>query len=134
MTPSQPLQSTYRVASTSQGLFGGPIRWDMKIKRLPAGFVVPAQPVKASKPPSGPDWVHEIKHDGYRLIARKRDNRVRLFTRRGYDSTDRYPLISAAVAALRAPSATIDGEAVLRAIDREAKNRDKHGENQHEPR
>jgi hypothetical protein len=37
--------------------------------RLPAGFVIPAQPSLASKPPSGPGWVHEIKHDGYRMIA-----------------------------------------------------------------
>jgi bifunctional non-homologous end joining protein LigD len=34
---------------------------------------------------AGPRWIHEIKHDGYRLIARKPDDRVRLFTRRGYD-------------------------------------------------
>ena len=46
----------------------------MKYKSLPARFVVPAQPVKASKPPSGADWVHEIKHDGYRIIVR-RDHR-----------------------------------------------------------
>jgi hypothetical protein len=36
----------------------------MTIKRLPAGFIIPAQPVLASKPPFGADWVHEIKHDG----------------------------------------------------------------------
>jgi ATP-dependent DNA ligase len=42
----------------------------MKINPLPAGFVVPAQPVKASKPPVGTDWVYKIKHDGYRIIAR----------------------------------------------------------------
>jgi len=47
----------------------------MKIKRLPAGFVVPAQPIRASKPPSGADWVHEIKHDGYRLIRPSDCNR-----------------------------------------------------------
>jgi len=41
----------------------------MKVKRLPAGFVIPARPVLAPKPPSGADWVHEIKHDGYRLIV-----------------------------------------------------------------
>jgi ATP-dependent DNA ligase len=60
----------------------------------------------------GPQWVHEIKHDGYRLIARKQDGRVRLFTRRGYDWTDRYPLICEAAAAIPAQSAIIDGEAV----------------------
>src|ERR1700722_7374014 len=74
--------------------------------------IEPCIPTLASKPPEGPQWIHEIKHDGYRLIARKRDDRVRLFTRRGYEWTDRYPLISAAVAGLRAASATIDGEAV----------------------
>jgi hypothetical protein len=42
----------------------------IKVKRLPAGFVVPAQPVKAPKPPVGTDWIHEIKHDGYRMIVR----------------------------------------------------------------
>jgi hypothetical protein len=41
----------------------------MRIKRIPAGFIVPAQPILMSKPPSGPDWVHEIKHHGYRLIV-----------------------------------------------------------------
>src|ERR1019366_6865791 len=55
---------------------------------------------------------HEIKHDGYRLIARKREGRVRLFTRNGFDWSDRYPRISEAVAALRALQAVLDGEAV----------------------
>ena len=118
MTPSQPLQSTYRVASTSQGLFGGPIRWDMKIKRLPAGFVVPAQPVKASKPPSGADWVHEIKHDGYRLIVRRDGPTVRLYTRNAYDWTERLPAIAAAAARIKAKSFTIDGEAVVLGPDK----------------
>jgi ATP-dependent DNA ligase len=43
----------------------------MKINSLPAGFVIPAQPVLAAKPPSGADWIHEIKHDGYRIIVRR---------------------------------------------------------------
>ena len=81
-------------------------------KKRPLGFIEPCIPTLASRPPAGPQWVHEIKHDGYRLIARKTDDRVRLFTRRGYDWTDRYPLIAKAVAALKAASATIDGEAV----------------------
>jgi bifunctional non-homologous end joining protein LigD len=54
-----------------------------------------------------------VKHDGYRLIARKRGIVVRLFTRRGFDWTERYPRISAAVAALRPASVTIDGAAVV---------------------
>src|SRR5476651_207929 len=76
------------------------------------GMIEPCIPTRASKPPVGPQWIHEIKHDGYRLIARKRDGRVRLFTRNGFDWTDRYPLIREAVAALAPASATIDGEAV----------------------
>jgi ATP-dependent DNA ligase len=69
-------------------------------------------PARVSKPPVGPQWIHEIKHDGHHLIARKREGRVRLFTRKGFDWTERYPLISAAIAALAPASVTIDGEAV----------------------
>jgi hypothetical protein len=67
---------------------------------------------RVSKPPEGPQWVHKIKHDGYRLIARKRDGWVRLFTRRGYDWTARYPLIREAVAATPARSVILEWEAV----------------------
>jgi ATP-dependent DNA ligase len=67
----------------------------------------------AAKPPSGPDWVHEIKHDGYRLIVRRDGKTVRLFTRRGYDWIDRYPAIAAAAAKLRVKSFTLHREAVV---------------------
>jgi bifunctional non-homologous end joining protein LigD len=77
------------------------------------GFVGPCIPSLAHKPPSGPDWVHEIKHDGYRLIVRRDGEVVRLFTRRGYDWTDRYPAIAAAAATPKARSFTLDGEAVV---------------------
>jgi ATP-dependent DNA ligase len=75
-------------------------------------MIEPCIPTPATKPAVGPQWIHELKQDGFRLIARKRDDRVRLFTRRGFDWTERYPLISKAVAALRTASATIDGEAL----------------------
>jgi bifunctional non-homologous end joining protein LigD len=77
----------------------------------------PAFPTRALKPPGGPDWVHEIKHDGYRLIVRRDGKSVRLFTRRGDDWTDRYPAIAAAAAKLRAQSFTLDGEAVVSGAD-----------------
>jgi ATP-dependent DNA ligase len=80
--------------------------------RRPVGFIEPCIPTRAHKPPAGPQWIHEIKHDGYRLIVRRHGDRVRLFTRRGYDWTDRYPLIANAAAALGC-DATIDGEAVV---------------------
>jgi bifunctional non-homologous end joining protein LigD len=82
-------------------------------KRRAPGFIEPCIPTQADKPPVGPDWIHEIKHDGYRLIVRKKDDRVRLFTRRGYDWTDRFPLIRDAVAALRQRALVLDGEAVV---------------------
>jgi ATP-dependent DNA ligase len=58
---------------------------------LPAGFIPPCIPTITFKVPAGPDWIHEIKHNGYRLQVRREGNAVRLFTRRGFDWTDRYP-------------------------------------------
>src|ERR1700722_14862303 len=77
------------------------------------GFVDPCIPTLAAKPPAGPGWVHEVKHDGYRLIVRRDGGTVRLFTRRGYDWTGRYPAIASAAAKIRAQSFTLDGEAVV---------------------
>jgi ATP-dependent DNA ligase len=48
-----------------------------------SGFIEPCLPSKAARPPSGPLWVHEIKHDGYRLMVRRDGSRVRCFTRNG---------------------------------------------------
>jgi bifunctional non-homologous end joining protein LigD len=81
------------------------------------GFIDPCIPTLAAKPPAGPDWVHEIKHDGYRLIVRRDGATVRLFTRRGYDWSDRYPAIANAAAKLKARSFTLDGEAVVCGTD-----------------
>jgi bifunctional non-homologous end joining protein LigD len=61
--------------------------------------------------------VHEVKHDGYRLIVRRDGETVRLFTRRGYDWTDRYPAIANAAAKLKARSFTLDGEVVVAGAD-----------------
>jgi bifunctional non-homologous end joining protein LigD len=80
---------------------------------LATGFVPPCIPTRAAKPPSGPDWVHEIKHDGYRLQVRRVGDHVRLFTRRGYDWSGRYPAIVVTAMQLRATSFTLDGEAVV---------------------
>jgi ATP-dependent DNA ligase len=80
---------------------------------LPApGFIDPCIPTFATEPPVGPQWIHEIEHDGYRLIVCRRAGRVRLFNRSGYDWTDRYPLIVAAADVLPA-DATVDGEVVV---------------------
>lgn len=79
---------------------------------LPAGFIAPCLPTKAPSPPSGDIWLHEIKHDGFRVIARKDGNRVKLYSRPGNDLTDRFPLIVEALIMLRSRTCIIDGEAV----------------------
>jgi bifunctional non-homologous end joining protein LigD len=77
------------------------------------GFIDPCMPTRAYRVPSGPGWVHEIKHDGYRLQVRREGDKVRLFTRRGHDWSKRYPAIVRTAAALRCTSFTLDGEAVV---------------------
>jgi bifunctional non-homologous end joining protein LigD len=64
------------------------------------------------KPPIGPEWVHEIEQDGYRLMARRDPVGIRLLTRNGHDWSPRYPLIVEAVNALKVRTCLIDGEAV----------------------
>jgi bifunctional non-homologous end joining protein LigD len=85
----------------------------MRIQRIPAGFIVPAQPVLASRPPSGPSWVHEIKHDGYRIIVHRDGPTLRLYSRNAYDWTVRLAAIATAAKQIKAKSFTIDGEAVV---------------------
>jgi bifunctional non-homologous end joining protein LigD len=84
----------------------------LRPRSLPAGFIPPCLPTKAPQPPSGADWLHEIKHDGFRVIARKTGNRVRLYSRPGNELTDRFPLIVDGLARLRSQSCILDGEAV----------------------
>ena len=81
-------------------------------RALPAGFIAPCLPSSASQPPSGEEWLHEIKHDGFRVIARKDGASVRLYSRPGNDLTKRFPLIVKGLAQLRLWSCIIDGEAV----------------------
>jgi bifunctional non-homologous end joining protein LigD len=79
---------------------------------LPTGFIAPCLPTKADSPPSGPLWLHEIKHDGFRIVARKDGDRVRLYSRPGNDLTHRFPLIVEALSGLRSRTCIIDGEAI----------------------
>ena len=84
----------------------------MTVGSLAVGFTEPCLPSPAKAPPSGPDWIHEIKHDGFRIMARRDSAGVRLITRNGNDFTKRFPLAAAAVAALPGRSCLIDGEAI----------------------
>jgi bifunctional non-homologous end joining protein LigD len=84
---------------------------------MPKTLFEPCIPTRGTSVPAGKDWIHEIKHDGYRLIVQREGKRVRLFTRNGYDWTDRYPTIVEAALRNRSSSFVIDGEAVLLGVD-----------------
>ena len=79
----------------------------------PSCFIKPCLPSKVARPPSGMLWVHELKHDGYRLMVRQDGERVRCFTRNGHDWADRFPAIVDAALRIKATSFLIDGEAVI---------------------
>jgi bifunctional non-homologous end joining protein LigD len=70
-----------------------------------------SQPVE--KPPSGPQWLHEIKLDGFRMAARLDHGRVQLLTRTGLDWTDKYPRTITALANVNArpPTSTANSAA-----------------------
>ena len=89
----------------------------LRPRGLPAAFIASCQPTSARQPPSGPEWVIKIKHDGFRVIARKEGKRVRLYSLPGNDLTHRFPLIVEALARLRARSCILDGEAVACGAD-----------------
>jgi bifunctional non-homologous end joining protein LigD len=78
--------------------------------------IEPCLPRPAKEPPTGRDWIHEIKHDGFRIMARRDANGVRLFTRNGYNFAERFGGILAAVESLSVRSCFIDGEAIV--VDR----------------
>ena len=67
-------------------------------------FIPPCLPSPANRPPSGPGWVHEIKHDGFRMMVRRDVAGVRLLTRNANDWTGRFPLIFVTAAALQVRS------------------------------
>jgi bifunctional non-homologous end joining protein LigD len=74
-------------------------------------------PTRATSVPLTPDWIHEIKYDGYRLRLERDGDRVRLITRGGYNWTDRYPWIVEAALKNRSKQFVIDGEAVVLGVD-----------------
>ena len=90
------------------------MRWSSSTAvRAAPGFVEPCLPSVAQRAPTGPEWVYEIKHDGYRLMVRKAGEGVRIYTRRGVDWTKRFPRITDAVRNLKIDSVLIDGEGII---------------------
>src|SRR5262249_57533239 len=88
------------------------ICFNMLQRTLPAGFIAPCLPTKTDKLPSGSLWLHEIKHDGFRVIARKTGAHVRLYSRPGNDLTHRFALIVETLTRPPSRSYILDGEAV----------------------
>jgi bifunctional non-homologous end joining protein LigD len=82
-------------------------------RSAPPGFIRPCEPTLVNHPPAGPGWLHEVKHDGFRIVALKQGARVKVWSRRAADFTDRFARIAEAVRGLSADEAVIDGEAVV---------------------
>jgi bifunctional non-homologous end joining protein LigD len=82
-------------------------------RSTPPGFVRPCEPTLVDRPPAAPGWLHEVKHDGFRVLAWKQGGLVRVWSRRGADFTDRFSRIAEAVRGLNVNEAMIDGEAVV---------------------
>ncbi len=79
----------------------------------PHSTIAPCLPKPAKEPPAGLGWIHEIKHDGFRILARRIGDHVRLYTRHGTNFADRFPRIVEAVKSLPTRSCFIDGEAIV---------------------
>jgi bifunctional non-homologous end joining protein LigD len=95
--------------SVSQAVKAGPSGDNRPNSPLPL-FVPPQLSQPVEKPPSGPQWVHETKLDGFRMAARINNGRVQLLTRTGLDWTDKYPSAIAALANVNVKTAYLDGE------------------------
>src|SRR3954454_21400441 len=76
-------------------------------------FIEPALATLRPKPPKGERWVHEIKFDGYRAQLHKRDFGTKMYTRRGYDWSDRFSKIIRASGELVTGGAILDGEVIV---------------------
>ena len=77
-------------------------------------FCVPTRGIEV---PGRPEWLHEIKYDGYRIRVERERDRVRLITRNGYDWTSRYPWITESALKNWQQQFIIDGEAVILGVD-----------------
>ena len=84
-----------------------------RVARRGVGAIEPCLPSPAKRPPPGPGSIREIKHDGFRIMARLDTGAVRLITRNGNDLGRRFPFIAMTVGALPARSCLIDGATIM---------------------
>jgi ATP-dependent DNA ligase len=88
----------------------------------------PCIPTASKKVPDRPDWIHEIKQDGYRMIVVRDHDQVKLITRNGHDWTKRYPWIVEAARKIRSPQFVLDGEACILGVHNVADFDDLHSQ------
>jgi ATP-dependent DNA ligase len=74
-----------------------------RVTRRGIAAIEPCLPSPVKTPPAGPGWIHEIKQDGFRIMARRDVTAVRLITRKGNDFTGRFPQIAASSASIMQP-------------------------------
>ena len=84
--------------------------------RQTTGLCPPCKPVLSLKVPIGPEWIHELKHDGFRIVAHKDGDIVRLWSRNGRDWSVEFVAITAAVMALPVTRIVLDGKAVAHCL------------------
>ncbi len=89
------------------------MRKPVRVARPPLAFVPFMNPTLVEEAPEGDDWIHEIKYDGYRSQIRIEDGDVTIFTRNGFDWTEKYAPVARAAQSLPAITAIIDGEMVV---------------------
>src|SRR6186713_1070597 len=77
------------------------------------GFIPPQLPSLTDQPPEGANWIHEVKHDGYRTMLLVERGTALAYTRNGHDWSDQYPGIIAAARKLPCRSAILDGEVIV---------------------
>src|SRR5436305_11482556 len=77
------------------------------------GFLKPCDPTLRERPPTGDDWLYEVKADGYRAQVHLHDGDVTVYSRSGFDWTDQFRTIARAASEVAARQAVIDGEAVV---------------------
>src|SRR3954452_2746735 len=94
-----------------------PSRWAQPKRLRPPGFIVPCQPTLADRAPKADGWVHELKHDGFRILAFKDGDKVRLWSRNGRDWSSEFVCITGAMHALPFNRIMIDGEAIAHCLD-----------------
>src|SRR5436190_23448007 len=92
-------------------LMPSPARWTRPTRRALPGFILPAQPVLALKPPIGPGWLFAVKRDGFRIVARKDIDSVHLWSRNGRDWSVEFSGITAALKPWKLKRFVLDGEA-----------------------